>query len=607
MAYLILIAILMKYVFVRIDYFSDFNIARALIEIIPIVFLFGFIQLVPMPRRLRNSIWMTIDLSLSIVLFASSVYFSYYGDLASHYSFEYLNQVGHIKDSIFDILNPTYFLFFFDIPLIIALFFLNKTSDWKFLQLRFTTLASISLLCAAAFTWQVYTQVNNSDDSNLQKAYSKGIASFLTAEVILYYLPEKEAIAASSTTSELQNLKKDQPVLSPVGFGVAANKNVIILQLEAFQSFLLGQSINGQEITPHLNQLMRESTSFSNFYQQIGRGNTSDAEFMSVAGLLPISQGAVSKEYGDREIPSLVRRANESGYVTSTFHADKLSFWSRDLLYPALGWTEHYDLDYFGNQDVIGLGPSDQALYRKTVDQLLSYKQSGQRFFSEVVSLTAHTPFNVPEEIKTLDLPDAYKDNIVGNYIQAQHYADEQVGYFINLLKENNLYEDTLLVVYGDHFGLHPTVISAEEAKLVEKITKKPYSYNDAYKLPLLLKIPGMPASKLKHVGGQSDIMPTIANLMGISLANNTVIGKDLLNQTENLLVLPSYAPLGSFITNDYFFFAGVRQGFEEATVYSVKTGKKMKKTETMKKEYERALKLKKYNDTYLEGLPMRE
>ena len=134
-------------------------------------------------------------------------------------------------------------------------------------------------------------------------------------------------------------------MLSPVGFGVAANKNVIILQLEAFQSFLLGQSINGQEITPHLNQLMRESTSFTNFYQQIGRGNTSDAEFMSVTGLLPISQGAVSKEYGDRVFPSLVRSANDMGYVTSTFHADKLTFWSRDQLYPALGWAEHYDLD----------------------------------------------------------------------------------------------------------------------------------------------------------------------------------------------------------------------------------------------------------------------
>jgi phosphoglycerol transferase MdoB-like AlkP superfamily enzyme len=607
MAYLILIAILMKYVFVRIDYFSDFNVARALIEMIPIVFLFGFIQLVPMPRRLRNSIWISIDLLLSAILFASSVYFSYYGDLASHYSFEYLNQVGHIKDSIFDILNPTYFLFFFDLPLIVALFFYNKSFNWKFYHLRFSTLASISLLCAVGFTWQVFTQVNNTDDSNLQKAYSKGIASFLTSEVYLYFAPEKKANAAASTTNELQRLKKLKPSLQPVGFGVAKDKNVIVLQLEAFQSFLIGQSINGQEITPHLNELLSDSIYFSNFYQQIGRGNTSDAEFMSVTGLLPISQAAISKEYGDREIPSLVRLSNELGYTTSTFHADKLTFWSRDQLYPALGWAEHYDLNYFGNEEVIGLGPSDQVLYRKTVDKLIEYKQNGQRFFSEVVSITAHTPFNVPAEIKTLTLPDGYNDNMVGNYIQAQHYADEQVGYFINLLKENDLYKDTLIVVYGDHFGLHPTIISPEEAKLVEKITDKPYSFNDAYKIPLILKVPGMPASVINHVGGQSDIMPTIANLMGISLTNKTIIGQDLLNQSSNLLVQPSYAPLGSFITDNYFFYAGVRQGFEDATVYSVKTSKKIKKTEAMKQEYDRALELKKYNDSYLEGLSLRQ
>lgn len=603
MPYFILITILIKYVFVRIDYFNDFHVGRAALELIPFFIILGVMLLFPFPIRMRNGIWLIINFVVSCTLFASSVYFHYYGELASHYSFAYLNQVGHVKDSVFDVLNLTYFLFFFDFPLLLLLHFLKRPFPFKGFYIRYSTWASVALICGLVFTWQVWSQVRHSDETSIQKGYARGVNSYLASEIVLAILPEKQSATGAVSTTEIQKLKGWEAIVNPVGYGVAKNKNVLILQLEAFQNMLLHQSIDGQEITPHLNKLIEESTYFPNFYQQIGRGNTSDAEFMSVTGLLPNSDMAVSTKFGDRAIPSLVRILNDKGYRTSTFHADKITFWSRDKLYPALGWSEHYAIDYFDNQDVVGLGPSDHILYKKTVEKLLEYKQADEPFLSEIVSLTAHGPFKLPEHLQTLQLPKSYEGTSVGNYMQAQHYADEQVGYLIDLLKQNHLYEDTVLVIYGDHFGLHPTVIPPTEIKLIEQLIDRPYLHYEAYKVPLIMHVPGLPASRLAHVGGQTDIMPTIANLLGVSLANTPVIGQDLLNYADNVLVEPSYVPLGSFVTDDYFFFADAKTGFTDGKAYAIENGEEMSKTEEMKKTYDRALAMKKWNDRYMEGL----
>jgi phosphoglycerol transferase MdoB-like AlkP superfamily enzyme len=178
MAYFIIVALLIKYFYVRTDYFGDFNLARTLIEIIPFVFLVTFLQLLPFPRRVRNLIWICIDFIVSVLLFASGVYFNYYGDLFTHYSFAYLNQVGHVKDSVFSILNPTYLIYFFDIPLFVTLFIINKSIEFNWFKLGFKSLITLSLIFGSAFSWQVAEQVNKQSDSNIHKAYKDGVSSF---------------------------------------------------------------------------------------------------------------------------------------------------------------------------------------------------------------------------------------------------------------------------------------------------------------------------------------------------------------------------------------------------------------------------------------------
>ena len=139
--------------------------------------------------------------------------------------------------------------------------------------------------------------------------------------------------------------------------------------------------------------------------------------------------------YVDRRLPSLPRLLKSRGYETMTFHTNTAEFWNRTELYAALGWDRYYDDRFFGKEDAVFFGASDDVLYRKTAEELERVHREGKPFYAQVVSMTAHHPFTLPKEKNTLALPDKYAGTFVGDYLQAQHYADEALGRFIGTLR----------------------------------------------------------------------------------------------------------------------------------------------------------------------------
>jgi phosphoglycerol transferase MdoB-like AlkP superfamily enzyme len=119
--------------------------------------------------------------------------------------------------------------------------------------------------------------------------------------------------------------------------------------------------------------------------------------------------------------------------------------------------------------------------------------------------------------------------------------------------------------------------------------------------IPLLIHAGDSTAPQtLEQVGGEVDIMPTAAGLLGISLENNLVFGQDLLSQTYNLLPERYYLPSGSFIASSGLLIPG--NSFEDNTQYSIdKNGKAPSATED---EYNRALRLLQLSHSYITQLP---
>lgn len=112
------------------------------------------------------------------------------------------------------------------------------------------------------------------------------------------------------------------------------------------------------------------------------------------------------------------------------------------------------------------------------------------------------------------------------------------------------MYDNTVIAIYGDHQGMNKETPSVQW-KMTDFLGKE-YDYDEMLNVPFIIHIPGLNESKVADtVGGEVDIMPTIANLMDLDTKQPYVFGHDLLNADEGFVAQISYVGEGSFITSD--------------------------------------------------------
>ncbi|WP_142296526.1 LTA synthase family protein [Lottiidibacillus patelloidae] len=434
-------------------------------------------------------------------------------------------------------------------------------------------------------------------------AYENGLIQYQIIE--FYQGKNKEAAkTVQFTTEDVMALKGSTRISDTLEyFSVAKDRNLILIQIESMQNFLINLEINGVEVTPNINKLLGESIYFSNVYQQIGAGNTSDAEFLVNTSLYPAGKQATSKAYADKQFPSLPRVMKEYDYFTTTFHADYITYWNRQELYPSLGFDKFYDITYFGEEDVIGFGPSDEVLFDKTLEALVEMDENKQKFYAHVLSLTSHTPFEMPEDKVYIDLPEKYKDTLVGNYILSMNYTDKVLGDFIEGLKQEGIWDNSVIAIYGDHSGLHGRLLQEVDNKLMREILGYGYPIVDRFNIPFIIDIPGVTkGTKIDRLGGQIDIMPTLTNLLGISLENHIIFGQDLLNYENNLIGMRYYLSTGSYFDEDVLFLPTTSQ--RESRTYDLVTRQLTERKEDFNDKYKRMIQIYELSDDYLNSLP---
>ncbi|MED3563720.1 LTA synthase family protein, partial [Bacillus xiapuensis] len=389
--------------------------------------------------------------------------------------------------------------------------------------------------------------------------------------------------------------------------GIAKDKNLIIVQLESVQNFFINLKINGKEVTPNLNKMVRDSYYFPHFYSQVGKGNTSDAEFITNTSIYPLGDVPMSAAVKGKAVPSFPKMLQKNGYHTATFHANSVSFWNRNQLYESLGFTEYYDKKYFGTNDIISHGVSDEIMYKKTTQKLLEFKQNGKKFYADIIALSSHFPFMLPKSklAYTIDLPKEYENSFVGNYIKSVSYADYAFGKFIEDLKQEGLYKDSVIVVYSDHQGLQ--MKSEQDKQLVQKIFGRKYDLVlDHLNIPLIMKISTVEkAKRIPTIGGLVDVYPTVANLLGLDLRKQFVFGNDLLNVNKNQIGIRFYAPTGTFVNQSYKFSPGKTNN--QGKILSLYRRKEQSAPPEAIKEEKKVIEFMKLSDQYVKSLPKLE
>ncbi|WP_223640467.1 LTA synthase family protein [Planococcus sp. 4-30] len=592
---LIFLLLLIKVSVFRVLIFDSKSILQILLIEFPMWALLLSVILILAKNQLWRTVWL-FNLLVSVIFFTVTLYIRYYSTIPSYYDLQQLTQTGSVSNTITMLSSPWDFLFFLD-----AVLFLFIARRWKN-PVKFTGLKYVAISTAAICT---VTVVYALQQPIIDVSYFAKENGFLQSQIAQLYNRSNETAHASSTklsTKELEELKGNNyvKVSEQESFGVAEGRHLFVIQVESLQNFVIGRSLNGQEITPHLNELLSESAYFSTVFQQVGAGTTSDAEWMVNTGLYPEGMIPTANSLTGKEVPSLARSLKEKGYGSATYHADDVSFWNRDVLYPVLGYEEIFSIEDIPDIKQVGFGPADEVLFDFAANELPRQLEAYERIYANIVTVTSHTPFEMPDDMQYLNLPAEYEEMYIGNYLQSIRYADEQIGAFIQTLKDQGIYDESLIAIFGDHSGMHGTLVTDEDQRLLSGFLGHDYSLKDQYTIPLIFTGGNLfEETEMTRLGGQVDIMPTLLALLGVE-HDEPMMGHNLFHYKKNLLGMRYYLPGGSYIQSEQLYKAPGAKLPE--VLYDLKTMSERAKNSEAKKHIEDTETLMNYADTLLKG-----
>lgn len=335
-------------------------------------------------------------------------------------------------------------------------------------------------------------------------------------------------------------------------FGIAEGRNVIILQVEAMQNFVLGATYNGQVITPNLNKLLGIDTLyFNNYYYQIGGGNTCDAEFAVNNSLFGPENEAGYVKYADNNYNGLPWLLKQNGYSGAyAFHGYYANFWNREYAYVNQGFDDYKSIEDYSQSDLFPMGISDRELFTEAMDSLKSYEEP---FYSFFITVSSHHPYAIPLKDRGITLLPEDEATLFGLYMHSMNYVDTVIGEFINMMKEAGLYDNSVFVIYGDHYALHNT--DSRINQQVSSVIGRDYTLYDVFNVPLIIHVPGLnKAETLEVTGGHIDVLPTLLCLLGIENTKTVMFGQNLLTAESGIVCEQTHLSVGSFISDEVMF-----------------------------------------------------
>lgn len=518
----------------------------------PLLFLFAVCCLGLLFKPETQMIYyVSLSLLLSVILYSNVVYYREFSDIITLPMLLMTSNMGDLSSSVVELIHWSDFVYFIDLALIG--FLIYKKEPWLTVtKINYNQVKVPAIILLLLLTFGL-TQLKAID----QKYSFNRVHLIQTLGLYNFYFYDGYIQASSSMQTILSEeddwssinkyLEKNRHLPNPAYSGLAKDMNVIVVSLESFESFVIGETLNGKEITPFLNELIEESYYFENFYYQTGQGKTSDAEFIVNNSLYPLGRGAVFQTHADNEYQALPEILTNNGYHTSTFHANDPTFYNRDVMYESLGYEDVYSFsDYeISMTNSVGWGMKDIDFIEQSIDYMTELPEP---FYGTVLTLTNHFPYQLDEEDHFIDELDSDSE-IVNRYFPTVRYTDEAMRVLVDGLKVEGLYENTMFVIYGDHYG-----ITSNHYDELGKILEKDINFYESVKLkrvPLIIHIPGMEGEAIETISGQIDIMPTLLNLLGISEKDMTMFGTDLfLSDRKNFAVLRD----GSVITDEFIY-----------------------------------------------------
>lgn len=564
--------------FVKTMFFYDNTISNSgKIEMQTILGTIGFTVilvciLIILPNRARIITTLTSNFIVSLVLFGDNIYYIYSNSFLSIAQITNLQYGEEILSTLPAVFEIKHLLYFVDIILIIATCKLmkikfqkkeNKTKK-KVLAKAISGIVGIVVFCIVGAKYvekgkeKSYNKYMQIRESTIWGYHIYDIENLLTQKKNTKY---KSYSKMEADYEKLKEEYNDRYGKEKYDFkGISKNSNVIVLQLESIQEFVINKTINGEQITPNLNKFLRENIEISNMNMQ-SYSTTADSEHSSITSIYPMENGMSYSKFYTNTYDNLFEMFNSANYTTSYMHGNEAKFWNRGNVYSKFGVQNIELKDKFDDTEYINGFMSDEVLYRQGVEKIKNYQNP---FMSFIVSASSHTPFELEglqDRNKVRIDVGKYKGTYFGNYLEAVNYADYAFGVLLEELKQEGLYEDTTILVFGDHNGIN--MYNEEMLEFLKQynpdLTDVDIKLNYT-KVACGLKISGVPHIKIEKTVSKLDIKPTLAYLCDLedkfSLGTNMFGSKEFVSLNNERI-----------ITNRYYY---------DENWYDIKTGNQL-------------------------------
>ncbi len=350
---------------------------------------------------------------------------------------------------------------------------------------------------------------------------------------------------------------------------VAAGKNLILIQVESLQQWVVGARVEGKEVTPFLNRLRDQALYFPFVFDQSDQGRSSDGEFIALNSLHALDRGAVAFRRARNHFHALPAVLVEAGYTTVSAHAFDRGFWNRATLHPRYGFQTSFFRRELGPGEEIGWGLADHVFFERMVPRLAAQPQP---FMALLITLGLHHPFEgFPASYRELQVGEL-EGKPLGNYLHSMRFVDRALARFVDQLARAGLGENTVIAVYGDHdAGFDP------EERLLALAGWPPRSESTwprIDRVPFFVLLPKAREEcrgQQSREGGHLDIAPTLLDVLGVT-PPPAFLGSSLLRERR----WPVAGPYGTAAMNGAVLALGGHGLVSQTGCWELESGREL-------------------------------
>lgn len=536
---------------------------------------------------------MVIYFIMTVLLFSNAVYYREFTDFITINTMLGAGKVASgLGESAIKLFRPYDILYWLDfILLVFAL--ATKRIKMDETPVRARMAFAFSTLAVMIFSGNLFLAESDRPEL-LTRTFSRdylvkylGINAFTVYDGVQTYKTTQVRAQASATDMDevAEYVKGHYAKPNDQYFGLAKGRNVIYIHLESTQQFLIDYKLKDEngvehEVMPFINSLYHSNStfSFSNFFHQVKAGKTSDSETLFENSLFGLNQGALFTQLGGKNTfeaaPNILKQTQ--GYTSAVFHGNSGTFWNRNETYKRLGYDYFFDASYYNvtEDNSFQYGLNDKPFFQQSVKYLEHLQQP---FYTKFIAVSNHYPYSQLSGDETGFPLAQTKDETINSYFSTANYMDTAVHEFFDYLKQSGLYDNSIIILYGDHYGIS-NARNKELAQLLGKDRETWSNFDNAQvqRVPYMIHIPGMNKGKIIDTyGGQVDALPTLLHLLGVDTQNYIQLGQDLFSPDHKQLV--AFRD-GDFVTPNYTYYGGM--------LYDNKTGEEITEpSEELKKQ----------------------